>query len=318
MKGLRVLLTGASGLLGSHILDLLLQEGVEIVTFSRGVKKRSFLNKVLNHENLTFIGADLLEIENYASEIGSIDGVVNCAAFVSSDPGKIDFIHRSNIELTKKVYWVAGKLGARYWLQISSVATLASGETNDTINEHDHGSFRKTSYAESKYLIDQWLKAQSKIPVGTIYPCYLLGGYDSRPSSGAVILGIKLRAIKKILDGPKNFVAAKDVARCVVEMLRISRVDDFIVGGVNSTTKEFGELVLKKLGRNKDEIEFLNSAQILENDGNLNNFIQEFCISNKVDDSKIRNELGYCPSYSLEEMIDETINYFIEHKMLRI
>jgi len=157
-----ILLTGASGLLGSHILNEGLKKGFKFKTVSRSISKRSFLSKVTSQ--VTHTELDLVKEDIPDSLLKDVDIIINCAALASPSQDDAGLMNKINVHAAQKLYMKAEKYKVKHWVQISSISTMDNGSSDQLITEKSHGLFRKTSYAASKYEIDQWLSEQKKIP----------------------------------------------------------------------------------------------------------------------------------------------------------
>lgn len=185
---MKVLLTGATGLLGSHITELLLKENIEVHALIRKIPRKSFIGSLGENlpANLFLIEADL---DSYNPKPGdSFDAVIHAAAFVSSDETQKDQIWHVNDTATRELY---NRLNGHFkkWVQVSSIATLCNGD-DELVDEGLHGHARNTPYAQSKLSADKWLMENHPDAL-IIHPTYMLGKWDSKPSSGAVFLHLK-------------------------------------------------------------------------------------------------------------------------------
>lgn len=78
----RVLVTGGAGFIGSHTVDLLLQQGYRVTVFDNLVTGK-LSNLDLFHSNLTVIQADVLQYDRLLQEIKRADCVLHLAALAS-------------------------------------------------------------------------------------------------------------------------------------------------------------------------------------------------------------------------------------------
>ena len=84
----RVLVTGGAGFIGSHTIDLLLAEGLQVVAYDNLITGQP-QNLNLSHSNLTLIEADVLDYDALRSAIQGCDAVLHLAA-ISSVPKSIE------------------------------------------------------------------------------------------------------------------------------------------------------------------------------------------------------------------------------------
>ena len=81
---------------------------------------------------------------------------------------------------------------------------------------------------------------------------FIIGAYDSKPSSGKILLFGVRHGVQWCPAGGKNFVHASDVARGIVNALTMGRVGEcYLLAGENLTYKEFFLLLNKIAGRKR-------------------------------------------------------------------
>lgn len=313
---MKILLTGASGLLGSHLLKQGLERDYTFKALSRGPAKRSYLAEIKGHPKVEIINSDLSAVD--VASLEGIDCILNCAALVSSRGQDQALMTEVNLEAPKRLYQNAVKAGVKSWVQISSISTMSDGESEQLIDETYQGRHRNTHYARTKYQIDQWLEKQTGLQTCSIHPCYLLGAHDSRPSSGAVLLALKFKKIKMLLNRTKNFISAQDVATGIYQAMDKKAQGHYILGGENIPISDFIKLCEQKLKIISD-IKFIDDLDDLVD---LNQeeveFVKEFSLTQPVSVQKAKRELNFKATLTTSEALDQLIQYFVEHKLLRI
>lgn len=323
---MKILLTGASGLLGSHLLAKGLIRGDSFRLLIRGVPKRSYLHEILPHPQIEIIPVDFNQIminpENFKSLFADVDVFINAMGFASPLKDDISQINHVNYLYPQVLFSIAQEAGVSFAVHVSSVATMSSGQNDEKINEASQGQFRFTPYAEMKFKMDQWLDQFTTLPLLTVHPCYMLGKWDSRPSSGAILFALKLGKMSFFIDNKKNFVSPADVASTILKGIENRVIGHFLLGGVNLPIKKFIELCCIKLELPFDNISFCSPhdwGKICEDfDLQSRMKIEEFCLSNSIDDSKARKQLGHAPCEDIDKILKETISYFVEKKFLRL
>jgi dihydroflavonol-4-reductase len=307
---MKILLTGASGLLGSHLLQQGLEQSITFQALTRGPSKRSYLYSVQDHPQIQII--------NSVDNLEGVDCIINCAAHVSSKSEDQELMNEVNFEAPSRLYAQAHEAGVKFWVQISSIATISNGDQHTEIDESAHGNYRATPYAESKYLLDQWLEQQNKIKTCFIHPCYMIGPYDSTPSSGAILLALKFKKIPALLNRVKNFVAAEDVATAIYSAINRQAQGHYIIGGENLRIKEFIKLCDQKLKIQSDIIFYDELPSDESHPQDQFEFLREFSLTQPVSIKKAQSELGYNPKITISNALDQLIHYFSEIKLLRI
>jgi len=322
---MKILLTGASGLLGAHLLEQGLKRGFEFKAVARKVSRRSFLFQVKDQvEVLSFDLTDPKSWPAKANIFDRIDVVIHCAGLASPFARDEEKMRLLNLDATKNLFQATKKYqGSRLkkWVQISSVSTLSSGAGNEPLDEHRIGKFRPTPYAKSKYEADCWLDDnRDNMDLLTIHPCYMLGSWDARPSSGAILFAFFLKRINYLIDTTKNFVCPRDVAIGIYQALKANAQGHFILGGENLKLSKFVELVAKHLQLDSIETQFIDNTSLHALDLNEDQVagIKEFSLSDPISWSKASESFGYNPQTSVGQMISETVQYFIDNRMLRL
>jgi nucleoside-diphosphate-sugar epimerase len=82
MKRERILVTGGAGFIGSHTVDLLLEQGKQVVVLDN-LSSGSIDNLNLGHPALEFVEGDMLEYQLVVDLLNSCDAVLHLAAIAS-------------------------------------------------------------------------------------------------------------------------------------------------------------------------------------------------------------------------------------------
>ncbi len=94
----RILITGGAGFIGSHTVDLFLEQGVQVVVLDNLVTgKITDLN--LFHPHLRFVQADVLDYPVLAKEVAACDAVLHLAALPSVEQSIADPIQSSKVNM---------------------------------------------------------------------------------------------------------------------------------------------------------------------------------------------------------------------------
>jgi dihydroflavonol-4-reductase len=301
---LKILLTGSTGLLGSHLLEQGLEKGYHFKLPTRKISPRSYLNSVVENPLITHYDVS----DSWDDAIfKDVDFIIHCAGLASPFEKDFEEMDKVNIELTKYLYERKGK--AKF-VHISSIATLSSGSEDYTISEDNPGRVRDTYYAQTKKKSETWLEEQNDSELLIIHPCYMLGKYDSRPSSGSIFFTLKMGKVSEYINNVKNFVAASDVASGIYQALEKGNISGhYILGGENIELKYFFKQALVELQLEKE------LTQVTHPDHGQ---VREFCTSNAISFDKAMNDFAYNPIVNLREMVRESIRYFADKKMLRV
>lgn len=169
---MRAFVTGATGLVGQHLVEALLKAGEEVRAL---VRPTSVLPRVWRPEIETCVG-DLLEPSDLESFLEGVDVVYHCAARLALG-GSRDLFWRVNVEGTRAVLRAALAAGARRLVFVSSIA--AYGVSGHLVTEEQPLLARDT-YGGSKVAAEQLLtrEAQRRLETVVLRPCLVYGPGD--------------------------------------------------------------------------------------------------------------------------------------------
>ncbi len=231
----RVLLTGADGMLGAHICRKLLERDYQVRAL------------VEPHRPLRVIAGLAVEIhygnvcdpDTIARAIEDCDYIIHTAALTQLWPARLARIWQVNYKAVITLAEAALRAPILRLVHISSASSFSWGPAHSPGDEGRKycGARYRLDYLDSKYKAQQRLLAYHKarqLPVVIINPTFMLGAYDSRPGSGAMVRAVARRKIAGYSQGGKNFVAAHDVATIAVDALQLGQLGEcYIVGGRN-------------------------------------------------------------------------------------
>ena len=212
-----VMVTGATGFLGSHLLDLLKShERYHLVGMIRNPKDGQQLEDL----GIEVRVADLLNPSSLQGVTRGIDTVIHLAARMRfHDPWEALYAH--NVEGTRHLAQDAMQQQVSHFIYISS--TEAMGPV-DTIPGDESAAYHPAyGYGRTKMLAEQWLNEQhAKLPVTILRPTGVFGpgdNYVTMPVLRAVQQGL-LRAIpKKAADHYIQFTYVTDVVQGIMAAL---------------------------------------------------------------------------------------------------
>jgi nucleoside-diphosphate-sugar epimerase len=182
--------------------------------------------------------------------------------------------------------------------------------------------FTRSHYALSKKEADLLVRSfADRLQVCLIHPTFMIGAYDAKPSSGAILIMGSKRVVW-VPPGGKNFVNASDVASAVIAALdRGVSGRSYLVTGENLTYLEFFKKLsavqaqnpiyikmpgwmLRGLGKMGDVVRSMGVATSLSS-ANL----ESLCISNFYGSDRMRSELRIEPR-PIEIGISEAVSWF--------
>ena len=221
------LVTGATGLIGSHVVRYLLALGRPVSALYRPQNGYGLLADVA--DKLTWHEGDLLNIPSLGDAITPGCDVIHCAAIVSFVPKDRVQMEQVNVEGTANLVNVCLQAGIRKLAYLSSVAALGRSEAKHadskgitvlTEDQKWEESPLNSAYAKTKYRaeLEVWRGSAEGLPVVMVNPTVVLGEGDWTRSSTQLI---KYAYDEKrfYTEGDINYVDVLDVAEAIVQLL---------------------------------------------------------------------------------------------------
>lgn len=233
-----VLVTGANGLLGANTIAVLASMGIRVRGFLRN-KNRYPLEPL---PGVTLVEGDITEAESVLRAMQGCTHVIHTAALTNQGEFE-EAYYRVNVEGTRHVAEAARQCGVQRVVWVSTANTMGFGTKEQPGHESMpmSNAFSLSPYARSKWLAEQWIAQHAKdLDNVTVNPTFMIGPYDSQPSSGKII---KMAWNKRILwhpPGGKNFVHVQDVAHALVAAMQKGIIGErYLAGNENLSYREF-------------------------------------------------------------------------------
>ena len=248
---MKVLVTGADGLLGSNLVRRLLDNGYVVRTLIYpGSPARS-----LSGLDIERVECDLLnESPALTNAMQGCEGVFHAAAVTDLWASR-DFTWQVNFEGTRNVLDACLASGVRRMLFVGSASSFEPGSMEKPGNEQGGfpAVYAGTPYMESKCKAAELVRAyvrDKNLDAVIVAPTFLLGPYDTRPSGGELVQHFCERGMKITSHGGRNFAYAPDVAegaRLAFEKGR--KGETYLLAGENLTYKDFFDRAGRLTGR---------------------------------------------------------------------
>jgi nucleoside-diphosphate-sugar epimerase len=158
-----IFVTGATGLVGSHLLQELIKQGKPVKALYRNV-----IPEIPSKEKIQWVKGDILDVIALEEYMEEVDEVYHCAAIVSFNPKTIQQMFKVNVEGTINVVNACLTSGVKKLCYVSSVAALGrirnNQEVNETMNWSEETS--NSNYGKSKHLaeVEVWRGISEGLP----------------------------------------------------------------------------------------------------------------------------------------------------------
>ena len=245
---MRVLITGASGLLGNNIARLAQNRGIDIACLSRSNRN----SRAFEGLNVEVFPMDLVDRESLAPVFEShFDVVIHCAAHIHIGWKFLEMGMRVNRDGTQYLLDEAGRRGIKF-IHISTVNTLAVGTKESIVDEDTPGdgqiqcTYVVTKMAAEKVAVDAATAGQNVV---IVHPGFMLGPWDWKPSSGRMIQA--LQGYSPLApSGGCSVCDPRDVAAAILNTIdRGVSGRHYILGGENITYLELWRRICAELGK---------------------------------------------------------------------
>jgi nucleoside-diphosphate-sugar epimerase len=253
-KGL-ILVTGASGFLGQHLVRHLSAQGKSVRALYNSNPPSESLRTL---PNTTWLPCDLLDVFQVEEVMEGVEYVYHCAAMVSFHPAHKDRMVHFNVEGTTNVVNEALLQGVRKLLYVSSVAALGRSEEKKEITEEEQWEESKynSSYGLSKHMaeLEVWRALGEGLDGVVVNPGIILGEGNWNEGS-ARLMKVVYNEFPFYTSGINAWVDVRDVVKAMVQLMDSGvTAERFILSAGNFSYKEIFSKMADALGRKPPSI----------------------------------------------------------------
>ena len=249
----KVLITGATGFVGTHLVNANLSKGNTVRAF---VLPNDPELQHLQQKNVEIVIGDIRNYEDVQKAItNDIDIVFHCAAFVS-DWGKREIFEQIMIKGTENVCRASFEAKIKRFVKISTNDVFGLDESqvmNETFPLKKWNEPYPDTKIEAEEVAWKYYK-KSGLPVTMVYPCWIFGPGDKTfvPHLADAVLK------KEMVFMRKNAIVWPTYIENLVDLLMLISEDDRAVGngylvhdGESTTLEEFTNSLAKEIGAKK-------------------------------------------------------------------
>jgi len=308
----RVLVTGGTGFVGTHLVHELLKQGAHVRI---PVHHRP---PVVTDPRIETVSADLTKSEDCLSVMEGIDYVLHAAGAVGAagvlPAHQLDGI-AVNLILTSRVLQGAWNAGVERLMLLSSSTVYPAFSHSVREREAWDGPPHPTymGYGWMKRYLEklaEFAASRSSLKIAVVRPTAVYGRWDNfNPHTGHVIPSLIMRAVRReepfvvwgTGDEVRDFLHITDLVRgCLLALERYAVCDPINIGcGETVTIRQIVAAVLKAAGQEGVKVVF---------DAGKPTTIP----FRSVDISRARAILGFKPTVSLEEGLKDTVEWYVE------
>jgi len=253
-----ILITGGTGLVGSHLLYNLTSENKKVRATYRREKTLDRVKKVFSYytdtpeqlfDRIEWVEADITDIPALQIAFQNISQVYHCAAFVSFEPDKYSQLRKVNIEGTANVVNLCILNKIQKLCYVSSIAAIGNSTYSTTIISEVsewNPEYENSVYAITKYgaEMEVWRGTQEGVEAVVVNPGIILGpGYWKGGGSGSLIKKID-RGLTYYPTGSSGYIDVWDTVN-IMKKLMDSRIKNerYILVAQNLSFKSFQDKV---------------------------------------------------------------------------
>jgi len=273
------LVTGATGLVGTHVLLTLLQQGKKVVATKRATSNLAEVEKVFSYytsdskklfSQIVWRDVDLNDVLSLDELLNEITAVYHCAALVSLNNSDRNELLKVNVEGTANLVNACIDKKIESFCFVSSIATIQNQDIKTDLDENVLWKSKPNEnvYSLSKYLAEQevWRGMEEGLNVVIVNPGVIVGPGNWDRGTGK-LFSLSKKGVLFYTEGVNGFVDVKDVAEMMVELCDKKIYGErFLLVENNYSFKEILEQIHFALGKKPPQIKagkfFLNFGRI--------------------------------------------------------
>lgn len=257
----KVLVTGGSGLLGSHLIRALLDKNYEVRAITR---QRSELNSTGGNsggqdaiiqeilKQPEWVEGDILDTGFLEEVFAGVTEVYHCAGLVSFFSRDKRRLLEINVTGTANIVNAALHSDVDKLCHVSSVAALGRAENDGFTDENTiwKDSAINSVYGRSKFMseLEVWRGIEEGLNAFIINPSILIGASDPSKGSSRLVTTVA-EGLKFYPTGSNGFVDVRDVVRIMIMLMESGITNQkFVVNSVNCSYLELFEKLARCLG----------------------------------------------------------------------
>lgn len=323
----RILITGGTGFLGTHIVGNFLAYGETNLKVMA-----SRVPEWMKDAGIKAVEGSVTDRETVAKACKNVSAIFHLAGKVSRDNDDAALMNKIHLEGTRMLCEAATEAGVQTLVLASSSGTIAVSEDEQIVDETfpqpieilTRWAYYASKYYQERAAIENFKADGQKLVI--MNPSLLLGPDDERLSSTKPVLDFLGRKIPYCPSGGLNFVDARDAAAAFISALEKGQHQEkYLLGAANMTFEQFfGRLerlsgvsapmlkVPKKLAMAGSSV----ISSIYKNWGKASpvmpNEVEQAEYFWYFDSTKAEEELGFAPR-DPQETLQDTINYLREN-----
>ena len=255
-----VLVTGGTGLLGSHLLLQLLRENTAVKAIYRTETSLKEVKDVFQHyseeasslfQKIEWIKADITDVPALENAFEGVTRVYHSAALISFNPAAWDALKKTNIEGTANIVNLCLAHKVEKLCYASSIAAVGKGiEQGEVTEQNEWVDSESSVYALSKHRAEMevWRGSQEGLKVVIVNPGVILGPGNWDQGSLRFFKNTA-KGMRRYFPGGTGFVDVWDVVNSMHMLMKAEMYNErFIVVGRNMSFRELFTMISNSFG----------------------------------------------------------------------
>ena len=252
-----ILVTGATGFLGSELVKQLLDLGYAVRALKR---ETSVIPEILrNRSGIEWVNADILNYFSLEEALEGVNRVYHCAAFISFDAADKKKLHKINVEGTANLVNLCLEKEVEKLIHVSSVAAVGEAKPGLLISERNQWEFtgKEHGYSVAKHEseMEVWRGIAEGLNAVIVNPSLIIGKNAGILGSGQVFDTVR-KGLRFYTAGSVGLVDVEDVAKSMIALMN-EKVSGqrFLLNAENWSYKEFFAEIARGFGIKPPEFE---------------------------------------------------------------
>jgi dihydroflavonol-4-reductase len=246
-----VMVTGATGLLGSNVVRALEERGARVRAVVRDLDRAARLLP-----GVSLVEGDLDDVGTWAHALDGADALVHGAAYFReyyTERHDEEALERRNVTAVRQLLSEAAQRGVRFALHVSSGGVLGRADGAPATEADAPGPL----VAGNGYFASKWraeavvaeVAARVAMPIAMVRPGWMHGPGDAAPTSaGRLVLDIAAGALPAVPSGSVDVVDARDVAAAIATIVERGEAGVRNLAGAHRSTGEVFDAIADALG----------------------------------------------------------------------
>lgn len=329
---MKILVTGATGLVGINLVRRLVTDGHQVRILVRQQSKMWPFDELQVDKCV----GDIKELVSVREAVDGMEAVFHVAGYVNISPFVRIQAKLINVGGTDNVIEACRDAKVKRLIHTSSIVAIGYGSKDKPATEQSEWNLASlhNPYSDTKREAEEHVLQAAHtgaLDAVVLNPGYILGPWDIKPRSGLMMLAVAHGKMKFYPQGGIAIAPVDAVVEAFIQALHIGCSGErYILGGENLTYREILTLMAKVTGVKGPRIPLIRTATWplgIMGDclgsiwprrfANMNsNVLRIRGIGHYVNSDKARRELNYNPGPA-KQAIESAYRWFVENEYIK-